>query len=307
MATEPLARPRAASSPAPPTVQLVPAHDLPLAEQAAVFTAAFDGYIGGSFAMDSAALARFICAQGADLCYSRFVQFNGELAGFGYISRTGNISRLAAMGVLLEARRHGVARQLLRHLVEEAKERHDEAIVLEVIEQHRPAHALYRSNGFREVTRLLGWRRAPDAVTPPGKALLEQISLGDACHKVATANNFPALPWQVSPNGVAKLAAARAFRAGNATIVIGAPESPEIRVHAIFSSACGDQRWADMRLALSAVLTRYPGSEFFTPPVFPQEFGRNVFQPLGFALYPINQVLMHHICVGDSVNEVGTS
>ncbi len=50
------------------SLEIVPAHELSLAEQAQVFTDAFTGYVGGSFAMDAAGLARFLCAQGADLC-----------------------------------------------------------------------------------------------------------------------------------------------------------------------------------------------------------------------------------------------
>ena len=52
------------------TFEIIPAHDVPLAEQAEIFTRAFAGYVGGSFAMDANALARFIFIQGADLCWS---------------------------------------------------------------------------------------------------------------------------------------------------------------------------------------------------------------------------------------------
>jgi hypothetical protein len=62
---------------------VLPAHELPLSEQALVFNRAFAGYLAGWSDLDEAALARLICAQGIDLCYSRFVRVNGMLAGFG--------------------------------------------------------------------------------------------------------------------------------------------------------------------------------------------------------------------------------
>jgi hypothetical protein len=36
--------------------EIIPAHDVPLAEQARIFSQAFAGYVGGSFEMDAAAL-----------------------------------------------------------------------------------------------------------------------------------------------------------------------------------------------------------------------------------------------------------
>ena len=94
-------------------VEIIPAHDLPLAEQAEIFTRALSGYVGGAFAMDANALARSIFHQGVDLCYSRFLTTTEGLVGFGYINRTENLSRLAGVGVVPEARRNGVARRLM--------------------------------------------------------------------------------------------------------------------------------------------------------------------------------------------------
>ena len=81
-------------------IEIIPASEVSLAEQARIFTEAFTGYVGGSFAMDAAGLARFIRAQGADLCYSRLAKNENGLCGFGYTARTGDISRLCGMGVI---------------------------------------------------------------------------------------------------------------------------------------------------------------------------------------------------------------
>lgn len=269
--------------------EVVPAHELTVAEQAIVFTKAFAGYLAGSIKMDAESLARFLCAQGADLCYSRFVRASGELVGFGYINRTGNMSRLAAMGVVPSARRAGAARHLLLHLVNEAKNRRDSAMLLEVFEQNSGAHALYSSNGFREVTRLFGWRRKKDVDLPNAASdSIEEISL-IAASQTQSASDYPEIPWQISRYAVAKLSAARAFRIGDTVTVIGDPTSSPIRVHAFLNFS---GKVDEITPAFSAVLQRFAGSEFFAPAIFPERFAEQIFQPLGFTREPLNQFLM---------------
>lgn len=292
MAVELLDLRKIRSAEAPLFIEIIPAHEVSLAEQAAVFTSAFDGYVGGSFSMDAAALSRFICAQGVDLCYSRFARADNQLVGCGYVTRTGNASHLAGMGVVPAARRRGVARRLLLRLLDEARARDDDAMMLGVIQQNPAAHSLYSSSGFQKVDRLFGWRRAPyESAAGPIENVVEEISLTEAA-QLQVAMNFPQLPWQVSPHAVAKLAAAHAFRVGSACIVIGHPNAAAVRVHAISFPSSGSATWADLRFGLSTVMALQPTCEFFTPALFPEEFGRHIFQPLGFALAPISQFLM---------------
>jgi ribosomal protein S18 acetylase RimI-like enzyme len=145
-------------------LEIVPAYELSLDAQALIFNGAFAGYLVGWNDLDAAGLAKFICAQGTDLCHSRFVRLNDALAGFGYINRTANVSRLAGMGVVPEARGTSVPDFLLSHLLDGAKSRGDDAMVLEVFEQNLPALGLYRRHKFRELTRLFGWRRAAQKI-----------------------------------------------------------------------------------------------------------------------------------------------
>ncbi len=84
----------------------------------------------------------------APIFASRFARNEEGLRGFAYINRTGNIARLAGMGVVRAARRIGVARTLLLQILEEARARGDRAMVLEVIEQNPSAHALIAVKAF---------------------------------------------------------------------------------------------------------------------------------------------------------------
>ena len=227
------------------------------------------------------------------------------LAGFGYINRTGNLSRLAGMGVVPAARRAGVARRLLLALLDEAKARGEEAMMLEVIEQNPAAYALYRRQGFCEITRLCGWRRRVDGESVANVAglapemlhgsstTLEEISL-TAASQLPSALEYPSLPWQVSRHAIAKLTIGRAYRTENAVVVIGDPETNPIRVHAVFSPTSNAMDWPAARQSVVALLKRYPDREFFTPAVFPEKFGVEIFAPLGFAREALTQFLMRH-------------
>ena len=269
--------------------EIVPAHELSLAGQARIFNLAFAGYLAGWSEMDAAALARFLCAQGADLCYSRFVRASGTIVGFGYINRTGNVPRLAGMGTVPEARRTGAAAYLLSQLLDEAKTRGDAAMMLEVFEQNTPALALYRRYGFGEMTRLFGWRRTAEIAAPQDRSSdVEEISLVNAS-QMPDAFEYPNIPWQISRHAVLKAPGARAFRNDAVCVVIGETSVKRIRVHAFFAA---ERDWKALGSVLAPVIQQFPSCEFFAPAVFPEQFGLEIFEPLGFVREPLNQLLM---------------
>ena len=85
------------------------------------------------------------------------------------------------------------------------------------------------------------------------------------------------------------MAKTRAYHCGDVRVIISDPETAPIRVHGLFSTSA---EWQPVRAALSAVMASFPETEFFAPPVWPEEFGVQVFEPLGFAREPISQFLM---------------
>jgi ribosomal protein S18 acetylase RimI-like enzyme len=187
-------------------ITIIPAHEISFDQQADVFREAFEAYVGGSFAMDAATLASFLRSQGIDLCNSLFARDSDGLCGFGYIARVGDISRLSGMGVIARARRLGVARSLLLRLIEEARGRNDRAMLLEVIEQNPAAVALYQSEDFREIAKLLGWRRKPGPL--PGSSVpvkRPQIISALVAGQVPSVVEFPQLPWQISRHATVRL------------------------------------------------------------------------------------------------------
>ena len=273
--------------------EIVPAHELSLAEQAQVANSAFAGYIGGWTDLDAGTLARFLTLQGADLLYSRFIRSDAGLIGFGYITRTGNFVRLSGMGIVPEARGTGAARRLLEHLLGEAEARDDEAMMLEVIEQNPRAVALYRRHGFQELGRLVGWRRSANAALPEHAASAgDEVSPSQAL-KLPVAFDYPELPWQISRHAIAKAPVLRAFRTETVCVVIGDPEAKPVRVYACMAVDPPHAHvWQDLRAVLTGIFARFPSREWFAPAIFPEEYGRLLFEPLGFKTEPISQFLM---------------
>ena len=269
--------------------EIIPAYDISLADQAAIFNRVFSDYLVRFTEMDAAAQALFLRAQGADLCYSRFIRGNGELAGFGYINCTSNISRLAAMGVAPQARRNGMASVLLSHLIDEARSRGDEAMVLEVFEQNIQALELYRRHKFREMMRLFGWRRKPLKIDAPRTIKLERISLNVAT-QLPVISDFPDIPWPVSRHAVTRYPGARAYRADNVCLIIGDPEVSPTRIFTLLGY--DPAKLSAARDLVARVLHDFPDNEFFVREVSPEILAASVFEPLGFTREPLNQFLM---------------
>lgn len=268
---------------------IIPAHDLSFAEQAVIANRAFANYVAGWHDLDAAGLARFLSLQGADLFYSRFVADEARaLLGFGFINRAGNFPRLAGMALVPEARGTGAAAFLLESLCEEAKARRESAMLLEVIEQNPRAHAFYRRHGFRELGRLAGWRQKENDPPPSAATAFGETSVNDAM-AMPVPHDYPAIPWQITRGAVSRVVGARAYRMNDAALVVSEPANPPIRVHS-FHGPTNDH--ARLRELLQATMAHWRGCEFWVPAVFPEEFGQEIFAPLGFQREELSQFYM---------------
>lgn len=95
-----------------------------------------------------------------------------EPAGFALCLPAGEACDLAAIGVLAERRRTGIARCLLARCAESARSAGARRLMLEVAEDNAAARAFYASAGFREAGRRRGYYRAQ-----PGAAARDAIVL----------------------------------------------------------------------------------------------------------------------------------
>jgi len=261
----------------------------PLAAQAEAFTSAFSDYVTGPVSLDAEGMARYFFGQGIDLWLSRLALADEKILGFGYINRTGEIARLAGMGLVKEARGQGVGSELLGSLVDQSRGRGERLVTLEVFEQNPPAVALYRRFGFRETGRLIGWH-LKESRTGSDKALKE-AGLFEATTRPSLFE-YPEVPWQVSRHAIAKLPpGSRPFSLGASLVAVTNPEAEKAAIRMLHQAGSAPD-WAELRTLVSALLGRFPGCRWWVPPIFPEVFGREVFQPLGFSREPLNQFQM---------------
>ena len=130
-------------------MRLVPASELALADFAALWTAAYEGYFVPVH-VDEAALAAIVDSWDIDLARSRVALDGDARLGFANLAVREHGAWIGGVGVVPAARRGGVGRALMEAILGDAPR----PVTLEVIEQNEAAIALYELLGF-ERTRIL--------------------------------------------------------------------------------------------------------------------------------------------------------
>ena len=138
------------------TLELRSARSLSPRERAALFTAAYEGYVV-PFHVDEASLAWIDETFDIDLDASRIAYRDGEAVGLGNLGVRGEDAWIGGVGVVLAARRSGVGEALMRELHDEARARGVRRVWLEVIVENTGAFALYDKLGYRTVRDVTVW------------------------------------------------------------------------------------------------------------------------------------------------------
>jgi len=138
------------------SLELRPATALTPAERAALFTAAYEGYLV-PFQVDETTLAWLDETFDIDLDASRVAYRDGETVGLGNLGVRGEDAWIGGVGVVLAARRAGVGEVLMDGLHDQARERGIRRVWLEVIVENTGAFALYEKLGYRTVRDVTVW------------------------------------------------------------------------------------------------------------------------------------------------------
>jgi GNAT superfamily N-acetyltransferase len=220
-----------------------------------------------------------------DLFSSRVLIMEDEPSGLALIARRGWSSRLAAMGILQSRRGLGAGQWLLEQLIQEARDRQEHEMLLEVIEQNEYAVRLYRRCGFQSIRRLIGMVCAHRGEN--NARMLEEIDLREA-GKLISQYGLTDLPWQLAGETIAHLTPpARAYRKGQTYMVTSNPEAEHVVIWSLLvePSARGNRLSLDL---LRNVMANYPDKTWHIPAIFPEEFG-NIFEMAGFEREDISQ------------------
>ena len=261
-----------------------PVSDYPLPDLTQLLNLSFENYLV-PVAFNLSQFLTMIRKDSLDLAASRVLLVDEQPAGIALIARRGWTSRLAAMGIVQGQRSKGAGSRFMRKLIDEARERNDHAMVLEVIEQNENAVKLYQKCGFQSVRRLIGLIRK-DAIEK-NKTSLTTIDLREAGSLIAQ-HGLADLPWQLAGETIAHMnPPACAYRNGPALVVTSnlAVEHVVIWSLLVEPQARGQQLGVEM---LKSVIANHPGKTWHIPAIFPEEFGK-LFERAGFEQEELTQ------------------
>lgn len=104
-----------------------------------------------------------------------------EVFGLGMLGVRKGRAWITRLGVIQRNRRQGAGQTLVAHLIQQARQKNLQYIVIEIIKNNTPAQNLFIKNGFQEIRKLLVLRRppgAPNGVAP--SAEFKQLGYSDA-------------------------------------------------------------------------------------------------------------------------------
>jgi GNAT superfamily N-acetyltransferase len=170
------------------SVELRPASSLSRSAGAELFNAGYEGY-AVPMHIDEAGLTSMVDTLDIDLDASRVAYRDGEPVGFANLAVRGDEAWVGGVGVVVSARRSGVAAALMAAIHEQARERGVQRIWLEVIVENTGAIALYEKLGYRTVRDVAVWT-LPLSVSEQTDA--EDVSAETAKARISERHE----PWQ---------------------------------------------------------------------------------------------------------------
>ena len=261
-----------------------PASDSPLPDLVKLLNLGFENYLV-PIQFNLSQFLTMMRKDSIDLGSSRILLADNEPSGIALIARRGWTSRLAAMGISQQMRGKGAGSWFMEKLIDEAHERSDHEMVLEVIEQNESAVRLYQKYGFQTIRRLIGFTRTDAMQT--SIADLQEIDLR-AAGSLISLHGLPDLPWQLSPETIAHLnPPARAYRKGQAYTVISNPDADQVVIWSLLveKDARGNELGVDM---LNSIATKHAGKTWRVPAILPEELGQP-YEKAGFEKEHLSQ------------------
>jgi ribosomal protein S18 acetylase RimI-like enzyme len=261
-----------------------PASDSPLPDLVKLLNLGFENYLVPiQFSLSQ--FLTMVRKDSIDLTSSCILLADGEPSGVALIARRGWTSRLAAMGISQQMRGRGAGSWFMEKLIDEALERGDHEMVLEVIEQNEAAVRLYQKYGFQTMRRLVGFTRTDGIET--STADLQEIDLRTA-GSLISQHGSPDLPWQLSAETIAHLnPPARAYRKGQSYAVISNPDAEQVVIWSLLveKDARGNELGVEM---LNSIATKHAGKTWRVPAILPEELG-NTYERAGFEKEHLSQ------------------
>lgn len=196
-------------------VELQSAGELSDEELAALFTAAYEGYLV-PFAVDAGAVRFLTDVYDLDRVASRVALRDGGQVGLANLGLRGTDAWVGGIGVVPKERGKGTGRLLMDALHAEARARGAERVWLEVIVENAPAIALYEKLGYEHVREVEVWSLSgsPSAGSP-----VAEVDATEA-HAWLRERRTEREPWQRDDASLANQGELRGLLAGGAAAVV---------------------------------------------------------------------------------------
>jgi ribosomal protein S18 acetylase RimI-like enzyme len=208
------------------------------------------------------------------------------------VARRGWTSRIAAMAVAPEARGKGFGKRIMRGVIDEAVERGDRSVLLEVFEHNTPAVNLYERLGFEPLRRLVGYRHDPGGAVPEVTDTLSEFD-PLAFARVVAREGEPNLPWMLAAETLSgAVSPARAFHLDHrAYVLIGDPDARVVSLTALVVPRANRRHGWGTRL-LQVLLATHPDKAWAIPQIVPAELAPEFFARCGWEVMDTNQLEM---------------
>jgi len=200
------------------TLELRAASSLSTGELAALFNAAYEGYLV-PFHVDENTVRMMTEAFDLDADASRVAFRDGEPVGLANLGLRGEDAWIGGVGVVPAARRSGVGEALMAAVHEQARERGIRRVWLEVIVENTGAFALYEKLGYRTVRDVEVWSLPLSASETTGA---EDVA-ADEAHARIRALRTEHEPWQRADGTLAHHSDLRGLATGAGAAVYRQP------------------------------------------------------------------------------------
>ena len=225
-----------------------------------------------------------------DLAATQVLFEMGKPLGAALIARRGKTSRLAGMSLVREARGRGMGGALIEQIKEDARQRNDDAVLLEVLEGNLPAVRLYRRRGFTLIRRLVSFSAAP-VIDPVKRLPLTETPLSEVAQGIAESG-VDHVPWQVSSQTVAQLSATHlGFRLGGACLAILRSTDVAIRIRTVGVEGGISKNGKAVSKLLQCLRDANPGRSCEITAFWPEEHSE-LFSRAGFVRSSLSQLQM---------------
>lgn len=267
-----------------PSFSFKPASEYSIPQLADLLTRGFEGYFV-PINITPPVLLAMMRRDGIDLTESRVLLKDGGEVGISLIARRGWTSRLAAMGIVSSARSGGAGTWAMQNLIQEARQRGEKEMLLEVIEQNTAGVKLYEKVGFQKIRRLVGYKLEIPKIESGEE--LDEIDIRELARMV-TYHGLNDLPWQLSGTTVMHFTPpSRAFRLNDAYCLISNPEMNDIAIQSVLVKA--RSRGAGLSVVLMrSLFAKFPNKVWHVSPIYPEEMGF-IFEHVGMTREDISQ------------------